>query len=71
MDVGWVAPGLPLLHLKGMRVMMFQLSGFYFRGLGISLGFKGSGASGFRDSTDRSPRPVPSNGGLAEGRWRV
>ena len=49
MDVGWVAPGLPLLHLKGMRVMMFQLSGFYFRGLGISLGFKGSGASGFRD----------------------
>ena len=25
--------GFPLLYFKGMRLMMFQLSGFYYRGL--------------------------------------
>ena len=31
--------GSPILYLKGMRVLMFQLSGFYYRGLG----FRGKG----------------------------
>ena len=26
--------GSPILYLKGMRILMFQLSGFYCRGLG-------------------------------------
>ena len=34
--------GSPILYLKGMRILMFQLSGFYYR----SLGFRGLG---FRD----------------------
>ena len=29
-----------MLYFKGMRLMMFQLSGFYYRGLGFGvLGF--------------------------------
>ena len=28
--------GSPILYLKGMRIMMFQLSGFYFRGFGVA-----------------------------------
>ena len=34
--------GSPTLYLKGMRILMFQLSGFYYRIMGI-----GSGASGW------------------------
>ena len=29
--------GFPLLYLKGMRIMMFQLSGFYCNVLGTEL----------------------------------
>ena len=29
MDLGGFALGSPILYLKGMRIMMFQLSGFY------------------------------------------
>ena len=25
--------GFPILYLKGMRIMMFQLSGFYYKGI--------------------------------------
>ena len=39
--------GSPLLYLKGMGILMFQLSGFYCRGLGV-WGFRGSGVLGFR-----------------------
>ena len=28
-----ISAGIPILHLKGRRRMMFQLSGFYFRAL--------------------------------------
>ena len=28
-DLGRIVLGFPLLYLKGMRAMMFQLSGFY------------------------------------------
>ena len=32
--------GSLIIYLKGMRRMMFQLSGFYYRGLGVQgLGF--------------------------------
>ena len=27
--------GFPILYLKGMRRVMFQLSGFYYRGSGL------------------------------------
>ena len=27
--------GSLILYIKGMRILMFQLSGFYYRGLGI------------------------------------
>ena len=30
--------GSPVLYLKGMRILMFQLSGFYCRGLGFLVG---------------------------------
>ena len=29
MDLAWFMLGFPLVYLKGMRIMMFQLSGFY------------------------------------------
>ena len=29
--------GFPILYLKGMRIMMFQLSGFYFKDLGFGV----------------------------------
>ena len=29
MDLGRLVLGSPILYLKGMRIMMFQLSGFY------------------------------------------
>ena len=29
--------GSLILYLKGMRIILFQLSGFYFRVLGLSL----------------------------------
>ena len=36
--------GSLILYLKGMRIMMFQLSGFYCRGLGLrGLRFRGRG----------------------------
>ena len=35
--------GSPILYPKGMRTIAFQLSGFYFRGLGLSA-FGGLGA---------------------------
>ena len=42
--MGGLVLGSPILHFKGMRIMMFQLSGFYFRGLGTlplaAVGFK-------------------------------
>ena len=42
--------GSPILYLKGMRILMFQLSGFYcigFRGLGFrGLGFTLRGSFG-------------------------
>ena len=28
-------PGSLILYIKGMRMLMFQLSGFYCRGLGV------------------------------------
>ena len=31
--------GFPLLYFKGMRLMMFQLSSFYCRVLGLGLKF--------------------------------
>ena len=41
-----------MLYLKGMRIMMFQLSGFYIMWFGVwgGLGFRGSGvwSLGFR-----------------------
>ena len=44
MGLGGLVLGSPILHFKGMRIMMFQLSGFYFRGLGTlplaAVGFK-------------------------------
>ena len=27
-----ISAGIPILHLNGMRNMMFQLSGFYYKG---------------------------------------
>ena len=36
--------GFPILHLKGPRIMMFQLSGFYYKGFS----FVSLGALGFR-----------------------
>ena len=35
MDLGRLVLGSPILYLKGMRIMMFQLSGFYCRVLGF------------------------------------
>ena len=32
MALGGVVLGSPILYLKGMRMVMFQLSGFYYRG---------------------------------------
>ena len=32
--------GSLILYLKGMRIMMFQLSGYYYRVEGIGLGIK-------------------------------
>ena len=40
MGLGGFVLGSPILYLKGMRILMFQLSGFYcigFRGLGFTL----------------------------------
>ena len=28
--------GSPILYLKGMRILMFQLSGFYYKALGCA-----------------------------------
>ena len=33
--------GSPILYLKGMRLMMFQLSGFYYRCQGRAVGLVG------------------------------
>ena len=30
MVLGGLVPGSLMLHFKGMRIIMFQLSGFYF-----------------------------------------
>ena len=30
MNLGWFALVFPILYFKGMRIMMFQLSGFYY-----------------------------------------
>ena len=27
--------GSPILYIKGMRILMFQLSGFHYKGLGF------------------------------------
>ena len=35
MAVGGLVPGSLILYFKGMRIMMFQLSGFYCRSLPI------------------------------------
>ena len=35
MALGGLVLGFLVLYLKGMRTMMFQLSGFYFKGLGF------------------------------------
>ena len=45
MGLGGLVLGSPLLYLKGMRKMMFQLSGFYSRVLEGS--FKGNQFPGF------------------------
>ena len=37
MDLGGIVLGSLILYLKGMRIMMFQLSGFYYKV--SSLGF--------------------------------
>ena len=34
MDYGELVLGFPILYLNGMRIMMFQLSGFYYRARG-------------------------------------
>ena len=47
--------GSPLLYLKGMRLMMFQLSGFYSRVLEGS--FKGNQFPGF--GVPIGPKVVP------------
>ena len=45
--------GSLILYLKGMRIMMFQLSGFWYIGLGRGLLFRGLGLRalglGFKD----------------------
>ena len=46
-------PGSLIVYLKGMRIMMFQLSGFYSKVWGLVVwsrpwGVWGSGSSGFR-----------------------
>ena len=42
MGLGGFVLGSPILYLKGMRILMFQLSGFYYKGLGVrQLGFRG------------------------------
>ena len=33
MGLGGLVLGSPILYLKGTRIVMFQLSGFYYRGL--------------------------------------
>ena len=35
MALGGLVLGSLILYLKGMRIMMFQLSGFYCNGLGL------------------------------------
>ena len=41
--------GFPILHFKGRRLMMFQLSGFYCRGVGVrGIGFGVLGFEGLR-----------------------
>ena len=46
--------GFPILYFKGMRPMMFQLSGFYCKSFGFGLQgfriwwFRGLGVLGFR-----------------------
>ena len=52
--------GFPILYLKGVRIMMFQLSGFYYKGCSkgyytVLLGFRACGSGyevvdfGFQD----------------------
>ena len=36
MDSGCLVLGFPLLYLSGMRIVMFQLSGFYFESIPFS-----------------------------------
>ena len=36
MGLGGFVLGSPILQLKGMRILMFQLSGFYYRVQGIA-----------------------------------
>ena len=40
--------GSPILYLKGMRIMMFQLSGYYYRVLALSLRIYGCRAGAAR-----------------------
>ena len=40
MALGGLVLGFPILDLKGMRIMMFQLSGFYYILLIEGLGFR-------------------------------
>ena len=55
--------GSLILYLKGMRTMMFQLSGFYCRGLGVIkalenrlIEFTGLGDSSGPSDSDQRPR---------------
>ena len=40
--------GSPILYLKGMRILMFQLSGFYYRVSGSGVQGLGFRVQGFR-----------------------
>ena len=50
MALGGLALGSLILYLKGMRRMMFQLSGFYYKKVGYSGLRWGVGVRGFRAS---------------------
>ena len=41
--------GSPILYLKGMRAIMFQLSGFYYKAFGLSrVGFPALALTGLK-----------------------
>ena len=61
MALGGLLLGSPILYLKGMGMLMFQLSGFYYRALGHYmfplLGLRGSYLLFFKPLKEISPSP--------------